>query len=303
MDEGGQQMGYAKAIVTLALGEKYLTTWRRVCEANWSAYAQKHGYDIVCIDAPLDSSARARQRSPSWQKCLILGQDAIRKYERVVWVDADILINVGAAPSIVEGVPADKVGAVEALSAPTKDIYVQTLQRLYDFWHSTSLINYTGREYYANWGLQADFDEVVQCGVLVLSPRHHRVLLEKTYDTYEEKGGREWHMEMRPLSYELVRAGAVCWIDHRFNLNWGEQRALHYPFLLDAGQPGRTSVTARVQRKLRLVSAPRRRRVSQLCATVAFLNSFMLHFGGSDLADMELVDLNVSSWRGCRALF
>jgi hypothetical protein len=107
-------MGYAKAIVTIALGEKYLTTWRRVCEANWYAYAQKHGYDIVCIDAPLDPSARARQRSPSWQKCLILGQDAIRKYERVVWVDADILINVGAAPSIVEGVPVDKVGAVVA---------------------------------------------------------------------------------------------------------------------------------------------------------------------------------------------
>jgi hypothetical protein len=54
-------------------------------------------------------------------------------------------------------------------------------------------------------------------------------------------------------------------------------------------------LAARGQSKLRrLVSAPRRRRVSRLCATVAFLNSFMLHFGGSDLADMELVDLNVS---------
>jgi hypothetical protein len=32
------------------------------------------------------------------------------------------------------------------------------------------------------------------------SPQYHRELLEKTYTTYEEKGGREWHMEMRPLS-------------------------------------------------------------------------------------------------------
>ena len=39
-------MGYAKAIVTIVLGEKYLTTWRRVCEANWHAYAQKHGYEL-----------------------------------------------------------------------------------------------------------------------------------------------------------------------------------------------------------------------------------------------------------------
>ena len=167
-------MGHSKAMVTIALGEKYLATWRRVCEANWQAYAHKHGYDIICIDAPLDASARARHRSPSWQKCLILGQAAIRKYERVVWVDADILINADAAPSIVDGVPVDKVGAVEALSAPTKELYAQTLQRQYDFWNSTSLINYTGRDYYANWGLRADFDEVVQCGVLVLSPQYHR---------------------------------------------------------------------------------------------------------------------------------
>jgi hypothetical protein len=289
-------MSHSKAIVTIALGEKYLTMWRRVCEANWHAYAQKHGYDLICIDTPLDASERACQRSPSWQKCLILGQDAIR--------NADILINAHTAPSIVDGVPIDKVGAVEALSAPTKEIYVQTLQRQYEFWHSTSLINYTGRDYYANWGLLADFDEVVQCGVLVLSPRYHRKLLEETYCKYEEKGGREWHMEMRPLSYELVRAGAVCWIDYRFNVNWGEQRAMYYPFLLDAGQPGRASLAVRVQGKLRrLGGAPRRRRVSRLCATVAFLNSFMLHFGGSDLADMELVDLNVNSWRDCRALF
>jgi hypothetical protein len=297
-------MGHSKAIVTIAMGEQYLATWRRVCEANWHAYAQKHGYDIICIDTPLDSSERARQRSPAWQKCLILGQDTIRKYERVVWVDADILINADAAPSIIDGVPVDKVGAVEALSAPTKAIYEQTLQRQYELWNSTSLINYTGREYYANWGLPADFDEVVQSGVMVLSPKYHRELLEKTYVNYEEKGGREWHMEMRPLSYELVRAGAVCWIDHRFNLNWGEQRALHYPFLLDAGQPGKGSLAARVQNKMRrLGSARRRHRVSRLCATVAFLNSFMLHFGGSDLADMALVDLNVRSWRDCRALF
>lgn len=87
-------MGDAKAIVTIALGEKSHTTWRRVCEANWHAYAQKHGYAMVCIAAPLAPSARARQQSPSWQKCLILGQDSICQYDRVVWVDADILINV-----------------------------------------------------------------------------------------------------------------------------------------------------------------------------------------------------------------
>lgn len=57
-------MGNAKAIVTLAIGEEYRHQWRTVCRANWQAYADKHGYDLICIDRPLDDSKRARGRSP-----------------------------------------------------------------------------------------------------------------------------------------------------------------------------------------------------------------------------------------------
>src|SRR5262249_22356698 len=180
-------MKHSKAIVTITIGAKNQDIWKTVCESNWREYAAKHGYDLICIDSPLDTSERARKRSPAWQKCLILGQDFSGDYERIVWIDSDILINNAAAPCIASQVPIDKVGAVEAMSQPTRALYQQALGRLYEFWGSTTLLNFDARTYYTNWGLPSRFDDVVQTGVMVLSPKYHRSLLENTYFGYEEK--------------------------------------------------------------------------------------------------------------------
>jgi len=37
------------------------------------------------------------------------------------------------------------------------------------------------QDYYASYGIAADFDQVVHTGVLVLSPSHHRYLLARLY--------------------------------------------------------------------------------------------------------------------------
>ncbi len=68
-------MKQSKALVTLAIGEKYLHHWKNFAQNNWQKYADKHGYDLICIDTPLDTSERAQARSPAWQKCLILSQE------------------------------------------------------------------------------------------------------------------------------------------------------------------------------------------------------------------------------------
>jgi hypothetical protein len=52
-----------KAIVTLAIGEKYYTSWKTFCEPNWKPYAERYGFDLVCLESPLDTSERARSRS------------------------------------------------------------------------------------------------------------------------------------------------------------------------------------------------------------------------------------------------
>lgn len=32
------------ALVTLAIGESYRTTWERICRKGWQAYAERHDY-------------------------------------------------------------------------------------------------------------------------------------------------------------------------------------------------------------------------------------------------------------------
>jgi hypothetical protein len=276
-----------KAIVTLVLGEQYLQCWKQDCEANWRDYANKHGYDIICAEEPFDTSERAKSRSPSWQKCLILGQEFSRQYDRVVWVDSDILINTQRAPSIVDEVPEDRVGAVEMFcySKRAGSSGREALRRMFEFWQ-LAVINEDPQDYYTKYGLSAGFDSVVQAGVLVLSPARHRTLLEKVYYEYEDKGGAQWHHEMRPLSYELLKAGVVHWIDPRFNSLWLDCIFLHYPFLLTAVHP--QDVLGKAARKVgQLFGCFSPAQLRHTCATAAFFNSYFLHFGGSELSDME----------------
>jgi hypothetical protein len=287
-------MANKKAILTLAIGEKYLADWKRLCQPNWQEYADKHGYDLICIDKPLDNSERAQKRSPAWQKCLILSQDFSANYEQIVWIDSDILINAALAPCIVKDVPVDKIGAVEEWSAPTPELFKQTLERKYEHWGSSAIVNRTAREVYSNYGLPPDFDQVVHSGVMVMSPQYHREILEKVYYQYEDKGGGKWNYEFRPLSWELLTAGCVHWIDYRFNAIWSDYLFLNYPFLVNQKQ-------SRLLRKLySVLKVPNGgNKVLRSCVTTAYINSFFLHFAGGT-ADMELVDLDANSWSDCK---
>lgn len=293
-------MKKSKAIVTLAIGETYWQRWQKYCQDNWQIYADKYGYDLICIDKPLDTLERAQARSPAWQKCLVLSQDFSDKYERIVWMDSDILINSASAPEIAENIAIEKVGAVNYWDYPTPELFAQMLIRLYEY-NEANGFKYakdsSAKEYYSNYGLPAEFAEVVQTGVLVLSPKHHREVLERAYYGYEEKGGPEWHYEMRPLSYELLKADCVQWIDGRFNLCFYNYAMLHYPFLLDNIAPDYSLLAAN---KLPIdLGAFSGYILKKICATTAFINSYFLHFAGC-AEEINLVELEATSWRDCR---
>jgi hypothetical protein len=205
------------AIVTLAIGAEFADRWHRLCEANWRAYADRHGYDVICLEEPLDDSKRARERSPSWQKLLLLGQPFASEYERIVWVDADVVFGRDAA-AVTDGVPIEKVGAVDEVQDLPPAVKRMLYARPFD-------------QYYRDYGFDGSLDKVVQAGVLVVSPRFHREIFEHVYETYEDKP--QMFYEMRPLSWELQRNELVSWLDRRFNYLWIAYRALHDPVLIE----------------------------------------------------------------------
>lgn len=228
-----------KAIVTLAVGDRYLKMFEKYCRKNWQIYADKFGYDLIIITEPLDNSERAKLRSPSWQKLLILSQDWSNKYKQIVWIDSDIIINNYNAYDICFGVPVEKIGAVETYSIPTRDLNQIALRRSYEEWKKLGIQfidNLTPESYYLNRGVPGNgINQVVQAGVFVCSQQYHQNIFEKIYNNYEDHHGAEWNYEMPAMSYELVKNDMVHWISPSFNFCVNDIMALFYPDDLSGG--------------------------------------------------------------------
>jgi hypothetical protein len=209
-----------KAIVTLAVGEKFEQLFNEYCRNNWQQYCDKFGFELIVINNTLDKSDRAGKRSLAWQKLLILSQPWSMDFEQIVWVDCDVIINSEHATDITNGVVVDKVGAIDQYSIPTADIFNLSLSRLYKSWDESNvkyIDNRTSGTYYTNRGIPGgELKEVMQGGIFICSPKHHRDIFEKIYYTYEDSSGGG-NYENPAMSYELVKAGLIVWLSSRFN--------------------------------------------------------------------------------------
>lgn len=248
-----------KALVTLAIGDLYKRLWNERCKPSWEPYAAKHGYDIVVIDDYIDPSPRGRERSPHWQKCLILEHPRVSGYDHAVWLDSDIVINPATAPCIVTATNSEKVGAVLASDFARHMGLAHGEERLVRFNRNPHVRDegvIAPARRYERAGLAGDVHELINTGVLVYGPQH-RDLLRRVYD----EGVENPHSakENVPLSYQLLKARAVTPIDPRFNCIFDYLACEHYPFLY---MPG--------------LRVP----LSMLCAIVntALANFYFVHF-------------------------
>lgn len=286
-----------KAIVTLAIGDEYFSNWKNICESNWRRYAEKYSFDLICIDKPLDNSSIRKARFLSWQKCLILSQEYAKKYDRILWMDSDILINNSSAPDPTEIVPIDKVGVVEILNEPTKEWYDLAYKRLEDYWGKGFIRYNTPEEYYTRCGFPKGFKYYAGDGFMVLSPKHHRELLENVYYNYEDKG-RHYHDEMRPFSFELLNSNLEYFLEFRFNINFLDYLIVHYPFLMNKAIEN-NKWKLFMSKFVSLFNGYTIKDIKKSCVTAALLDSYFLHFAGPTRGYMKHADLKAESWRDC----
>lgn len=225
-----------KAIVTLAIGDSFVDMFDSVCKQEWKKYCEKYGFDLIVIKQPLDMSKRAQERSPAWQKLLICSQEWSKKYSQIVWIDTDILINPKNAPNICLNAPIEKISAVETWSIPTSHVHDISLKRSYASWEKQGIKyidNLLPELYYKNRGIDCEFkiDSVVQTGVFVCSPAHHRQLFEHIYNCYEDEHGADYNYEMPAMSYEIIRNNFQHWIEPEFNFCVSNLTSAYYPFI------------------------------------------------------------------------
>jgi hypothetical protein len=222
------------AIVTIAIGSQYFNYWRTYCESSWREYADKHGFDVIVVSELLDRSDTASNRSPAWQKCLVLSQEWSAKYRQIVLLDSDIVINAQLAPKITDQVPFASIGGVISGAQIPEDLRVVFLSRLWNQqypyepglrqWHEQQAA------YYTKFGLSPAPAGIVQTGVLVASPHHHRHIFEHVYNT--RWPGEDRNFEQIPLSHAILNSGMFHRLDSRFNSVFYETLLVHHAYLL-----------------------------------------------------------------------
>ena len=215
-----------KALVTIAIGDFHHRLWEQLFKPTWQAYADKHGYDLILFTDFLDSSPKASERRPHWQKCLILEQEEVRRYDRVVWMDSDIGINI-ASPCIVDSCPEDKIGVVSynaVLDTPGgRDNLVARAKLIFNQVTPSVHQRYIGAK------LPPTVDDWTNTGVIVFTPARHRDLLRGVYENGVETP--DSLADNMALSHAIFSSGQHHLLDPRFNCDIYYKILEHYPFL------------------------------------------------------------------------
>jgi hypothetical protein len=218
------------ALVSIVIGDGYGAVWSRTARPTWEKYAEIHAYDVIVITRPFDVSDR---RSPAWQKCLILSQTWSNLYQRIVWIDADIVINI-SAPNILDCAgPPQQVSATlvdDQLSLAEKHILMERLFKE-TIAPDQALARWRGiqRNIYIRNKIETEESSMVSTGVMVLSPGYHRALLEEIYAAPDLSRG----YEQPHLSHAIIRRSLLHEISPRFNWSiWGPA-LLSCPDILD----------------------------------------------------------------------
>jgi hypothetical protein len=218
--------GRRAAMVTIVIGELYAATWMRLAHQSWIRYANTYDLDLIVIACPLDSSERAAARSPAWQKLLILDQPWAKQYERIIWLDSDIVISSHAQNIIEAAGPAEKISLTVSGGRSSDAERMLFIERLYDarflptaehmVWSAEVEKNYIDHKV-------PPHDVMFNTGVMVVSPQHHNELFLHCYE-HGEQVDRLYEQAL--LSHEIIERDLAYVINSRFN--WGIQEALFF---------------------------------------------------------------------------
>ncbi len=215
------------AIVTLAIGEQYLTFWRKFCSVSWHEYAKRHNLDLIVITEPLAKS----QRSAPWNKCLVLSQPFAIKHKQIAIIDSDIAINADA-PSIFDQVPETVVGGVLNCSHIHDDLKCLLLSRLTNVPLPYELgpiqWNRVRDRFYQRYRLAPIPSGMINTGVLVATPERHAGIFRTVFDSPCQETEL---FEQIHLSHSLLSAGLFQAIDTRFNSVLYETLLVHHYYL------------------------------------------------------------------------
>ncbi len=205
------------AIVTIVIGDSYRRLWENLSRPSWERYAEKIKSDIIVITDFIDKKAQNNNRSPAWQKLLVHKIGGIKQYEKIAWLDSDIIVSQNALnifefcedPSLIYV----SVSGSQASQAVKHRYY----EKLYNItikpdW-AAIFIAEEAKKIFDLHEIEQNHNTMLNTGVLVFSPSKYSEMFQDIYKRKEL--GRLY--EQPALSHEIVTRNILGELSPRFN--------------------------------------------------------------------------------------
>jgi hypothetical protein len=200
-------------ITTVCIGNKYLTQYEHFFHPSQKNYCQRHGYDFLVLTEGLSPISHAD--AISFNKALVFSQEFSKKYEWVVFIDADIYITPHAPPIGQELSKFSRIAMVDEYSQPTRIQRFMVQSRL--GWEKSA------SEYYALAGFKLETDHVFNTGVIATRPSVYSRFFKEVYIKHALQSinhPRRFHFEQSAIGYEVQASRQYEFLDAKFNALW-----------------------------------------------------------------------------------
>ena len=202
-------------LVTIAIGEKYLKEYNNLFYESQKNYALKNNYDFKIITEFLDKENQDKD-SISFNKILVCSQEWSTDYDFIIFIDADILININSPPIHSYIDYEGYIGIVDEYSQPSSERRLIIQKRR--GWEANATA------YYKLCEFDIQTDMVFNSGVMVMQPRIHKDFLFNIYNKYIKQSKnhyRGFHFEQSCIGFEIQKNNLYKVMDNKFNAIWG----------------------------------------------------------------------------------
>lgn len=170
------------AVVSGAIGQKYLDVYNKNFRASHEYFAQKNNYGFFVVTKHIDESLMGKSRHPAWQALLIFQIPELKNYDYLLWVDGDVYIKRESLS------PVDSLISGKWLAAKNNAYNLESLAK-------------TDLCLYKDFPKETRPDFCLNLGVFLVERKSHQELLEKVYKNFEEQSC----YYQGPLSFYLLK--------------------------------------------------------------------------------------------------
>lgn len=255
-------------LVTIAIGEPYLSEWESFALPSWVRYSEIHGLGILAITEDLIDIKHKHWKKPQWQK-LLIGEKVITNFPKVgnlCYLDTDILLNP-FAPNIFDYYNGKSYGLVSIIK--NLPMSLDLVNRQYSFLRNQfysssypldSAVFMSAEDQYKFSGLKP-LDDLCCTGLILFNPKVSAAEMKNWFYKYDPNylsitGGEQVH-----INWEMLNTNNVQWLPYQFQAIWVYEMAWKYPFLYN-----KRDNTSEIIRN---------------CIEASLFSNYFLHFAGS----------------------